>query len=263
MKMSLRFGIALALATFYFPWTQPPSVLAEEALVALEQGAAAGRESKAVPAAEAKSKTLPMLESWGTACDPDGDCKFYVGEDELVVMVPGSERPHDLAADIQVTNAPRVTQQVKGEFTLQVRIDGRFAPGGSSTQPGRTPYNGAGLIAMLDENNVVTLARAVLQHGGGKRMPYANFEIRINGELQRIGLTSDFRIPDKGPVYLRIERRGQTIRGSVSTDGETWTALASKELPEAWPHELQVGVAAISTSKEEFLPRFSRLQLLK
>ena len=208
--------------------------------------------------------TASELEVWGKAIDPDGDCKVFVANGGALLMaVPGSARPHDLAAETGFTNAPRVVQPVRGDFTLQVQIDGRFMPGDESTNPGRTGYNGAGLVAVLDSNNVVTLARAVLQHPGSEPMHYANFEIRIDGKLQRIGLTGDHPLPKSGPVFLRIERRGAKIHGAVSTDGSRWTALDPKEIPENWTQELQAGVVAVSSSKEEFNPRFSKLQLLK
>jgi len=202
-----------------------------------------------------------MRTPWGRATDPDGDCAFLRSKDCLAIVVPGSEKAHDLAADIQVLNAPRVLQTAEGDFTLQVRVDGRFQPGEGSTQPGRTAYNGAALVAMKDPNNVVTLARAVLWDGETRH--YANFEIRVNGQLQRIGLTNDHPLPEKGPVYLRLERRGNKMLGSVSTNGADWVALAAKEIPEDWPAKLEVGLAAISTSKDEFIPRFSLLQILK
>ena len=202
------------------------------------------------------------LPGWGAASDPDGDCKFFVAEDSLLISVPGSERPHDLAADANATNAPRVLQAVRGDFTIQVRVDGRFGPGDESTLPGRVGYNGAGVVAMLDEENVVTLARAVLQRPEEEPVPYANFEIRIAGKLQRIGLTGDHPIPKDGPVYLRIERRGSQICGAVSADGVSWDVLTPKEIPAEWPKELKTGVVAISTSKDEFNPRFAKLQVL-
>ena len=202
------------------------------------------------------------LPGWGVAIDPDNDCKFFTADDTLLITVPGSH-PHDLAADIETTNAPRVLQHVRGNFTIQVRVEGRFTPGDESTKEGRTGYNGAAIVAMADNQNVVTLARAVLQHPGREAVPYANFEIRVAGQLQRIGFTSDHPLPKDGPVFLRLERRGTKFLGSVSTDGVSWDVLEPKDVPADWPKELQAGVAAISTSKDEFNPRFSMFQVLK
>ena len=225
-------------------------------------GSGGAEEVESIPFSPPHPVKAPVT-SWGQAVNPEGDCRFFHSEEELLIHVPGGGRPHDLAAEVNVVNAPRVIQPVKGDFTLQVKIDGRFTPGDESSLPERTGYNGAGLIVMLDERNVVTLARAVLQRQGDAPEPYANFEMRTDGRLERIGLTGDHPLPKTGPVFLRLERRGQKILGAVSADGVSWDALEPKELPGDWPKDLQAGLVAISTSAEEFHPRFSQLQLLK
>ncbi|WP_050785721.1 DUF1349 domain-containing protein [Pedosphaera parvula] len=203
------------------------------------------------------------LPRWGQVVDPDGDCKFFVAQDTLLIHVPGSAHAHDLAAEIDRVNAPRVLRQVKGDFTIQVRVDGRFAPGEESTQENRVGYNGAGLVVMANPQNVVTLARAVLQHPGEGPVPYANFEIRINGNLQRIGMTGDHPLPKTGPVFLRLQRRGSKITGAVSLNGDHWDELGSRKIPNKWRKKLQAGVVAISTSTEEFNPQFSEFKISK
>jgi regulation of enolase protein 1 (concanavalin A-like superfamily) len=205
-------------------------------------------------------QTLP---GWDRTFNPDGDCNFYVGKNAVVINVPGSRNPHDLAAEINRTNAPRVLQEVDGDFTIQVRTDGRFEPGDLSTLPGRTAYDGAAIIVTLDPRNVVTLARAVLQRPGQAPAYYANFEIRADGKLSRMGLTGDFRLPAKGPVYLRLQRQDSEIAGAVSLDGVEWHALGSKNLRSPWPAKLSTGITAISTSVSEFNPRFSELKISK
>lgn len=207
-------------------------------------------------------QTQRELRGWGNAFDPDHDCKFFLAEDALLISVPGF-RPHDLAADIDTINAPRVLQSVDGDFTMQVKVEGRFTPGDQSTKEGRAAYNGAAIVALVDPKNVVTLARAVLQRPDAEAQHYANFEIRVAGDLQRFGLTTDHPLPKDGPVFLRLERRGSQVLGAVSTDGITWDELEPKDIPAEWPKTLQAGVAAISTSKDEFNPRFSKFQILK
>jgi len=215
------------------------------------------------PAAPLAAAANTEIAGWGTATDPDGDCKFFLSAGELLITVPGSNRPHDLAAEIKTINAPRVLQPVRGDFVMQVKIEGRLTPGDESTLPGRVGYNGAGVVLMADPQNVVCLARAVIHRSGGEPMPYANFEMRANGKLDRIGYANEHPLPKTGPVFLRLERRGQKILGAVSADGLKWKVLQPKEIPPDWPQELQLGVVAISTSKEEFNPRFSNLQILK
>jgi regulation of enolase protein 1 (concanavalin A-like superfamily) len=207
----------------------------------------------------ANNKETPReLPGWGTAIDPDHDCTFFVSQDALLISVPGSHL-HDLAPEIHSTNAPHVLQSVRGDFTIQVRVE----PGADPMQPGLTGYNGAAIIAMFDAENFVSLARAVFQRAGEQEQSYANFEIRVGGELQRTGLTGDHPLPKAGAVFLRLERRGSKFLGAVSEDGISWDVLVAKDIPADWPKELQTGVAAISTCKGEFNPRFSKLQILK
>ena len=211
-------------------------------------------------AANAKPKLIP---AWGTAMNPLGDCEFYTNAIGLVISVPGLPTPHDLAAEIGVTNAPYVVQPVKGDFTIQVKIEGRFTPGDQSTKEGRASYNGGGLVLMADPQNVITLARAVFQFQGDEERHYVNYEMRSGGQVDGLGSSGDHPLQKDQPVYLRLERRGMTVQGAVSVDGANWDLMQSKEIPATWPQDLQAGVAAISSSKEEFNPRFSRLQMVK
>lgn len=57
-----------------------------------------------------------------------------------------------------------------------------------------------------------------------------------------------------------MERKGNEISVAVSGNGQDWKVLNPRVLPDTWPAELYVGVAAITTSKEEFAPIFSELK---
>ncbi len=218
-----------------------------------------------LPAVESTAtSTEKELPVWGVLTDPDGDCRFVDSDGVLLIHVPGSAKAHDLAAEIHLSNAPRALQKVRGNFTIQVQVDGRFGPSAESAKEGRVGYNGAGLTLVADPGNVVTLARAVLRRNeNDDPAPYANFEMRADKKLRRIGMTGDHPLPKSGPIQLRLERRGSKVSGYVSVDGAKWDLLQTMDLPADWPEELQVGVIAISTSREEFDPRFSKLQLGK
>lgn len=208
------------------------------------------------------SVPLSTLADWGTPINPDGDCRFFLSDGTLLIHVPGTPRPHDLSPELGNHNAPRVLQEAQGDFTLQVRVDGRFDPGSRSMLARRTPYNGAGLVAAFDDGNVVTLVRAVLRRGDGESMPYANFEIRVNRTIARFGEETETPIPPDGPIHLRLERRGMRMLGAWSTDGLTWSNLEPWDLPASWPGVSHVGVIAINNTQDEFNPRFSALRLL-
>jgi len=212
--------------------------------------------------AQEPNSGAPTIPGWGTPVNPGGDCKFDGDGKKLVIVVPGSDKAHDLGAETSNMTAPRVLQPVKGDFVLSVKIDGEFAPGEDSTQRGRTGYNGAGLVVFADENNYVRLERATL-HSGEAAHPYTNFEIRVDGQNERFGTTGDLPTQSGKPTWLRLERKGQQMLGAMSHDGQQWAYGTPKQLTsEAWKNaEVQAGVAAISTSKQPFTPVYTEFSV--
>ncbi|MDB6136315.1 MAG: hypothetical protein JWM59_4558 [Verrucomicrobiales bacterium] len=216
------------------------------------------------PASDAATTKAPgfTIEGWGKVTDPGGDCGVTLQGKVLKITVPPTG-PHDLAPEIGVTNAPRVLQAVEGDFSIRVKVGGGYQPGGETTSNERVAYNGAALIVMADPENVITLARAVMQRGALEPTPYANFEIRSQGRLLDMGSAATKPLTVDGPLWLRLERRGSQVTGAVSADGEKWDALEPKEIPGTWPKTLHTGVAGISTSAKAFEPAFSELRLEK
>lgn len=223
------------------------------AIIGITLGATLAQESE-----KGGGETKP-LGPWGKPENPEGDCRFEINDERLVVTVPGGPVPHDLSAELGNMNGPRVLREIEGDFTIEVCVDGEFNPGGESSQQGRTGYTGAGILVMADDENYVRLERATLQAGSGPARPYANYEIRIDGRCQRFGTTGDARIEAGRPTWLRVQRQGDLMKGSVSHDGKTWQDLEPKELPANWPNKLRIGVGAVSTSKTDFTPAFSGL----
>jgi regulation of enolase protein 1 (concanavalin A-like superfamily) len=200
---------------------------------------------------------------WGTTINPAEDCKVSQGVGSLTISVPGTAKPHDLSPEMDSCTAPRVVQPVKGDFTIEVVVQGEFDPGDESSQEGRTGYTGAGLVVFADEKNFVRLERATLHRRGGEPAPYTNFEIRVDGKNERFGTTGDFKTEAGKPTWLRLERKGNQLFGSMSQDGKNWTKGEPKELrAEAWTkNDVVAGVAAISTSAQTFTPTFSDLTI--
>jgi hypothetical protein len=82
------------------------------------------------------------MGDWGMAIDPDNDCKIVDQGKALEISVPATH--HDLNADNDKLNAPRVLREVSGDFTMTVKVIGTFQPGTQSTNPKAVPYIGAG-----------------------------------------------------------------------------------------------------------------------
>jgi hypothetical protein len=115
-----------------------------------------------------------------------------------------------------------------------------------------------------DEKNFVRIERASLNRGE-EDVPYINFEIRVDGQLERIGNTGDFKIDGENPVWFRLERKGDKMLGSMSQDGKNWVSGEPKELrAEAWQKpNVAGGVAAISTSVKSFAPVYADLSVVQ
>ena len=197
------------------------------------------------------------IPSWGTAFDLDGDCKFSANKDALVISVPGG-RPHELAPELNNSNAPVVFDTRRGNFWLGTKVSGRFAPGVVSTQPGRASFHGAGLFVASDKSNVFSLLHGVMQAPGREPVSWVYLEVRINGQWKTFNEPPEHPIPTDSPVELRLVRNGSKLTAMFSLDGQkTWKEIASAAIPPDWKADLIAGMVAISTSKEEFSPRFS------
>ena len=110
------------------------------------------------PSAEATE--YGTINGWGKLIDPDADCVFLVNSDGISIQV--SDSPHDLSAELDRVNAPRVLQPVKGDFSIEIEVGGSFAPR-DATIASRTAFNGAGILLWQDEKNYIRLERAALR----------------------------------------------------------------------------------------------------
>lgn len=206
----------------------------------------------ALPAGRAQDRPV---EGWGVVSDPDGDCKVKALKGRLTMSLPGAA--HDFAAELQRWNAPRALSKVEGDFIVEVKVSGGFNPTQDSAIPGRRGYNGAGLLAVKDRDNYVSLHRGAVNLDGRVRH-YANFELRRNGEMA----TSLYEVElENKDTYLRLERRGDKVYGLASHDRTTWKNYDPIEVD--FPPSLGVGVVGITSSKEPFDCAFTELALFK
>lgn len=192
----------------------------------------------------AEGTTLPdqngtNLPGWGLAIDPQKDCEFTPAKDKLTMAIKSSK--HQMAAERQNLNSPRVMREVEGDFTVTVKVNGDFRPGGRSTNSKSAPWHGAGIIVWSDADNYIRLERSAVNRNG-KIFPYVNFEEFEGGAH---GVTNNETMKG-GDCWLRMERKGSRIHGSISFDGTTWKDL--KPIQIVWPTKLKIGLQATTTS---------------
>ena len=68
----------------------------------------------------APRRLLAAIAGWGEPIDPLGDCQLQSSSDSLTISVPGTL--HSLAPANKNFDAPRVLQDVQGDFTVEVKV---------------------------------------------------------------------------------------------------------------------------------------------
>ncbi|HAV62011.1 MAG TPA: hypothetical protein DCY13_06565, partial [Verrucomicrobiales bacterium] len=120
-----------------------------------------------IAAEKGKTETIP---GWGIAIDEDGDCRIEKAGDALKVTVPGTV--HDLFPPNSLMNAPRVLQEVKGDFTMQVKIGADFNPGFTPAPGFNRAFHSGGVLIWRDELNYVRFERGELIWPGNRNHIY-------------------------------------------------------------------------------------------
>lgn len=204
-----------------------------------------------VSIAPAADSLYGTIDGWGQMIDPDGDCRFDVGKDSVVVTFgPG---PHELDADIGSMNSPRIVRSLAGDFSVSTVVDGNLP---LPELP--RAYVSGGLVLMQDQQNYIRLERASFIRNGVKSF-YTNFEQRIDTKPTRMGLFADFALQADRAVELRLEVRGETVRGLVRQVGDEWHEMGTAKInPGA---TVLAGVSGVKTISDEVKVRFSRFHI--
>jgi hypothetical protein len=187
-----------------------------------------------------------ILPGWGVGHDPHGDCRLELeSSSRLRIHIPPTL--HDLGTEIGVMNAPRVLEQVVGDFVAEVHVASGINPAGECTRAGAVPFQGAGLLLWWDDENYVRVERsAVIRRepdSAPTSHPYFAFEKREAKEPSSAG----YGLRSEAPLSIRLERRGERLVASASLDKQTWHAIPPVSIT-GWPHWLKIGVAAVNTA---------------
>jgi regulation of enolase protein 1 (concanavalin A-like superfamily) len=181
-----------------------------------------------------------LIKGWGQIEDPDGDCTISAKEGQVTFSLPGTT--HDLwpGGDRKV-NAPRILQDVEGDFTVQVKV-------ASSVKPENGFFRAGTLLIWQDDKTFIRLDSACADRGGSTFDFYCYLHVFKNEER----LVNEHLRPLKDqPTDLRLERRDAKIVASFSQDGgKTWTSFRENTLE--LPRKLKVGVAAVNGTKSPF-----------
>jgi regulation of enolase protein 1 (concanavalin A-like superfamily) len=196
----------------------------------------------------AEDKKPQTINGWGSVVDPDGDCRVTEENGKVTITVPGTY--HDLthSEGRDKLNSPRVLQEVKGDFVVQVKVNAFpvFAEN-TSTSLGIC-FNSSGLLIWQDEKNFIRLDRAA--ESGRPFVWVERFEDGkpVTQKLEEIADNS---------TYLRFTRSGTKLTYESSADGTTWSQIEAEDA--TLPATVKVGVLAINTTTREFAPQLEGL----
>jgi len=206
-------------------------------------------------AADTPPTTQPRaVEGWGELIDPGGDCTLRRDGARVTLTVPAGT--YDLWPEGKKVNAPRLVQPVNGDFTITVKAIGSVLPEKGTEAAGRDlAFRAATLIIWQDENNFVRLDRAAMLKAG-KPFSQTYYHVNQNGK----GTTHlNKPVAHAVDVWLRLQRKGDTILAASSTDGERWTEYAAQTAKLA--DALHAGVAVLNASSASGSATFEALEL--
>jgi regulation of enolase protein 1 (concanavalin A-like superfamily) len=198
---------------------------------------------------DAEDKKPQTVKGWGTAVDPDGDCKFEEKDGTVAITVPGTNHDLTYVEAAGKLNAPRIVREVEGDFTIQVKVLKFPFPAGDTT--GQFTFVSAGLLVWNDGKEFFRVERAAV---GVPPFAYAA------GILDGKNVLHQARELADSDAFFRAERKGKKLTFSVRAAEETdWTELLSESFE--LPAKLQVGVHAVNTINSEFKAEFRELEL--
>lgn len=198
-----------------------------------------------------EDKPPQTIKGWGSAVDPDGDCKFEEKDGTVTITVPGTN--HDLTYQDAVgkLNAPRLLREVEGDFTLEVKVLKFPKRDADAKMTGMFPFVSAGLLIWKDDKNFFRIERAAVGEP-----PFAYLGGIIDGANAR---HQGGEISDTDTV-LRAERKGNKLTFSArDADATNWSDLHTEEID--LPAKLMVGVETVNTIDKAFPAKFQSLEL--
>jgi regulation of enolase protein 1 (concanavalin A-like superfamily) len=126
-----------------------------------------------------------------------------------------------------------------GDFTVQVRIEAQYD----------ALYDQAGIMVRLDPANWI---KAGVEYTDGS----PHFSAVVTRDFSDWSLLPiDFR----GPIWLRLTRRGNAIRMQYSVDGVSFPMLRLAYLPES--NDTLVGLMCCSPEREGFKVEFTEFEI--
>jgi regulation of enolase protein 1 (concanavalin A-like superfamily) len=235
---------------------------------------AEGEVTLGLRAAGDMSAAKPAIAGWGQPIDPLGDCEFQSSGGSLTIRVPVGV--HNLTPTRQDYDAPRVLQEVSGDFTVQVKVSCSIQPQTPLAERALT-YWGAGLLVWESPDNFLRVERnGYYRHAthptGYEPVEAAKEQRKYSSHAPLVEYWRGGRQTTGGnnwnasapplsgaTTWLRLTRRGASFRVAISQDGQRWQVRPPFET--TFPTKVQLGVVAINSSADPFTAEFSDWRL--
>ena len=192
------------------------------------------------------------ISGWGTFINPADDCDIEVAEGKVKFVLP--ETRHDLWYGGKVVenrfNAPRILQEVEGDFYVIVRVTANWKEGISEGG-----YNGAGLVIWDSEKQYLRHERNRFLNPAQTSKEYSYSTPLYDHNDHRVFYNSTADDLYQGnSSWMQIVRSGAYFITSFSHDRKTWTrtGVVATEFPDT----VQVGIIAINSTGREFTVEF-------
>jgi regulation of enolase protein 1 (concanavalin A-like superfamily) len=193
------------------------------------------------------------IEGWGEVADASGQCRVRAEGTRVTIEVPAGS--YDLYPDGQKVNAPRLTQDASGDFTVQVKVVGIAMGEKGAEAPGRdVAFNAATLVIWQDESNFVRLDRAGF-HKAGTPNHQTYYHVYRDGRRT----VHEWRPLAARDTWLRLQRQGTRVTAAWSQDGRSWQNYPAGSV--ALADKVRVGVAVLNASSKPFAAIFEDLTL--
>lgn len=150
--------------------------------------------------------------------DLKGDSSYSLTDNPGFLRITVYGRGHDLYQNL---NAPRMLQDVEGNFTVATRV----------TINPQYNYQAAGLLYWQDQNNYVRLERTLVKG--------IDLLFRIRGVYNAVEIP--FFV---STTFLKFEMSGLTLQGFYSEDGYNWSSVEAVQVPSS--NNGQIGIDVVN-----------------
>lgn len=228
-------------------------------VVTVADNTAADRPAEKISEVEPANELPNEIKGWGKHEDPAGGTKIELQDSTLIMTSPAAYIDNYPRGAV---NAPRVFQEVSGDFTADVKVThvDPALPGSVLKSLGgySTAYHAGTLLVRRNDKNFIRFER-VSMNTKGVLSTTCDLQVYEKGKL-----TSHVSETIKDvATHLRLQVSGNLVLGSFSQDdGKTW-----KELPQ---HKLRtllgtvtVGVSLTNNTDPGCTVKFQDLKVAK